>query len=70
MRRFYNRLIATLSAQPGTVIRGVTHSPITGNNGTREFFLHVVFGAGETGDLSIAVDAAVTRAITLQPYRK
>ncbi len=64
------RLIATLSAQPGTAIRGVTHSPITGNNGTREFFLHVVFGAGETGDLSAAVDAAVTRAITLQPYRK
>jgi len=64
------RLIATLNAQEGTRVLNVTHSHITGNNGTREFFLHVAFGAGETPNLDPAVEAAVTRALELSQYRK
>ena len=60
-------LCARLNAQPDTAVAGVTHSHVTGNNGTREFFLHVKFGnenaplAGEALEMQIekAVDAAL-----------
>ena len=38
------RLIGELSGQAGTTVKGLTHSRVTGNNGTREFFLHIAFG--------------------------
>lgn len=51
----------------GYAVRGVTHSPVTGNGGTREFFLHLAF-AGESlppETLSIAAEAAVSAALAL-----
>lgn len=65
-----NRLIGTLNAQPGTSVRGVTHSHVTGNNGTREFFLHVSFGGEEKPPLGEAVRRAVERAVALEKYRR
>lgn len=63
-------LIARLSAQPGTVVQGVSHSHVTGNNGTREFFLHVRFGEGSQPTLQGQVEAAVENALRLALYRK
>lgn len=64
------RLIAELNAQEATHVLAVTHSPITGNNGTREFFLHVAFGEGEAFELTTEVEAAVSHALELARYRK
>jgi 23S rRNA (cytidine1920-2'-O)/16S rRNA (cytidine1409-2'-O)-methyltransferase len=64
------RLIAELSAQPDTAVLGVTHSPVTGNNGTREFFLHVAFGPGPSPDLSAQAEAAVERALAVERYHR
>lgn len=65
------RLCDTLSAQPGTHVAGVTHSPVTGNNGTHEFFLHVRFGGDE---LPPVLDADIRRAVeavlSLPKYHK
>ena len=58
-------------AQEGTAVRGVTHSRLTGNNGTLEFFLHVAFGAGQGApELSIEAEQAVERALALPRYHK
>ena len=65
-----HRLIATLNAQPQTAVVGVSHSHVTGNHGTREFFLHVRFGQEQQPVPAGDVDAAVTRALTLALYRK
>lgn len=65
------RLMAQLNAQEGTAVRGVTHSRLTGNNGTLEFFLHVAFGAGQGApELSIEAEQAVERALALPRYHK
>ncbi|MDD3410922.1 MAG: SAM-dependent methyltransferase [Eubacteriales bacterium] len=64
-------LAAQLSAQERTAVLGVTHSPVTGNNGTREFFLHVAFGSGIAAPaLEEAIDASVARALALPKYQK
>lgn len=63
-------LIARLNAQPGTVVQGVTHSHVTGNNGTREFFLHVRYTDSPPPPLDAQVEAAVGNALQLTPYRK
>lgn len=64
-------LCNTLDAQPGTHAVGVTHSPVTGNHGTHEFFLRVCFGAGDHPRVSDeAIGQAVQRALTLPKYRK
>ena len=64
-------LIEVLNAQEGTAVRDVTYSPVTGNNGTHEFFLHVVFGgdAPATGLLEKA-EAAVEKVLSLPKYHK
>jgi len=65
------RLIGELNGQEGTWVQGVTHSPVTGNNGTHEFFLHVCFGTpSEVPDLAQASADAVQRAVALQKYHK
>ena len=64
------RLIAELSGQEDTAVLAVTHSPVTGNNGTHEFFLHVAFGSRETPALDDAIDAAVARVLALPKYQK
>ena len=64
-------LIQALNALPATQVRGVTHSPVTGNQGTLEFFLHVFLGkAGPAPNLAEAVSHAVARALALDSYKK
>lgn len=64
-------LCDALDAQPGTHAVNVTHSPVTGNHGTHEFFLHVRFGEGSFAPVEdAAIRAAVERALTLPKYRK
>lgn len=64
-------LIRDLNAQPGTAVRQVTCSPVTGNNGTHEFFLHVILGGVEPApDLEADCSRAVERVLSLVPYHK
>lgn len=65
------RLMAELNAQEDTAVKDVTNSAVTGNNGTHEFFLHVVFGRGGCApELSSAAREAVERALALPKYHK
>ena len=65
------RLCDTLDQQEGTHAVAVTHSPVTGNNGTHEFFLHVCFGGGEYPRVTDeAIASAVERVLALEKYRK
>ena len=43
---------------------------VTGNNGTREFFLHVVFGSLSAPDLYAAAEEAAARALAVERYHK
>ena len=65
-------LIRDVNALPYARAIGVTHSPVTGNTGTREFFLHVVLSGApkEAPDLAEQVKAAVARALALSEYEK
>ena len=65
-------LIRDVNALPYARALNVTHSPVTGNAGTREFFLHVVLSKnpGEIRDLTIEVRAAVERVLKLHLYEK
>lgn len=65
------RLCDTLDAQPRTHAVAVTNSPVTGNNGTHEFFLHVRFGAQPAPRVTDeAIRLAVERVLALQKYHK
>jgi 23S rRNA (cytidine1920-2'-O)/16S rRNA (cytidine1409-2'-O)-methyltransferase len=64
------RLIAELNGQPDTAVLNVTHSHVTGNNGTREFFLHVAFGGHAAPELSDSAARAAASALELERYRK
>lgn len=63
-------LIDDLGALPGVSVRAVTHSPVTGNAGTREFFLHVLLGKGCPAVTDGEISAAVERAQKLTVYKK
>ena len=63
-------LIDDVNAMPGTAVRAVTHSSVTGNAGTREFFLHVVLGEACGPIPEEAIAAAVERARALEQYKK
>ena len=64
-------LIRDVNAWTWAAAVGVTHSPVTGNTGTREFFLHVRLGEGQTPpDLESAAEEAVGRALALEEYEK
>ena len=64
-------LIRDINTQERTRVMGVTNSPVTGNGGTLEFFLHVVLGNdGPAKDLTDAAEAAATRALQLDSYKK
>ena len=65
------KLCDTLDAQEGTHAVAVTHSPVTGNNGTHEFFLHVVFdGQDHPAVTDEAIAQAYDRVMQLQKYHK
>lgn len=64
-------LIGDLNALPGAQVQQVTHSPVTGNSGTREFFLHVVLAPQEPSPaLEEACRQAIARALALSAYKK
>ncbi|MDR0928501.1 MAG: TlyA family RNA methyltransferase [Oscillospiraceae bacterium] len=72
----YAPLLAGLCAHfaaEGHAVRGLTHSPVTGNHGTVEFFLWLAPGGtgGLAGDaLEGAIAAAVQGALALERYQK
>lgn len=57
----------------GYAVRGIANSPVTGNNGTLEFFVHLALngrnGLSE-GDFTKAADQAVQSALSLPAYHK
>ncbi len=66
------RLMDDLTAT-GASILGVTHSTVTGNSGTLEFFLRVAARAGQSTakeTLAREAEAAVEAALGLPRYRK
>lgn len=63
-------LIRDVNAMPGCAVQGVTHSSVTGNAGTREFFLHVLLGRECPPVAEESVLAAVERARQLEQYKK
>lgn len=64
-------LIFDLNQQDNTAVMGVTVSSVTGNNGTHEFFLHIVFGQERMPpDLTDASIHAVEKALLLNPFKK
>ena len=67
-----NDLIRDVNALPYAQAVNVTHSPVTGNAGTREFFLHVRLGwdKGPAVDLAQKARQAVERALQLSLYEK
>jgi 23S rRNA (cytidine1920-2'-O)/16S rRNA (cytidine1409-2'-O)-methyltransferase len=77
----YAPLLRALSAAlsdsplgPPCAVRGVTHSPITGNGGTVEFFLWLTLGPEADGLSPQALDQAIAQAVeaglSLAPYKK
>ena len=67
-----NDLIRDVNALPYAQAVNVTHSPVTGNAGTREFFLHVRLGwdKGPAVDLAQKARQAVERALQLSLNEK
>ncbi|MBR1585325.1 MAG: TlyA family RNA methyltransferase [Clostridia bacterium] len=63
-------LIDDVNALPGASVRAVTHSPVTGNAGTREFFLHVMLNAESDPIPDDQIARAVQRARELEQYKK
>ena len=67
------QLVSDLNEMPGVVCVNVTHSPVTGNAGTREFFIHVRLKGEEDGaypDLEEKILLADSRAAALEAYKK
>ena len=64
------RLVEDINALPDAWVRAVTHSPVTGNAGTREFFLHVVLGRQGPPVPHIQLQRAAERAQALEQYKK
>lgn len=64
-------LCDALDSQPLTHAVAVTHSPVTGNNGTHEFFVHVRFSeAPQPCVTDEAIARAVERVLELKKYHK
>ncbi len=60
-------------ARDDVCVRGVTHSPVTGNSGTVEFFLWLQLGEGMPLDIfarDAQIDAAVAAGLALEKYKK
>lgn len=63
--------LAAFCGALGYGVGGVTHSPVTGNSGTREFFLRVKPDeAGVPADLAEQIERAVAAAMRLEVYGK
>lgn len=65
------QLIADVNAMPETAVKNLTYSKVTGNNGTREFFLHVALGEEVKETISEEkLQWAVQKAAELEKYKK
>ncbi|MEG0766866.1 MAG: TlyA family RNA methyltransferase [Clostridia bacterium] len=66
--------LCTDVAAMGHGVCGVTHSPVTGNSGTLEFFLHVALQqpdrSGSSDDQTASIARAVARACALERFHK
>lgn len=63
-------LAGFINALPQTVVRAVTHSPVTGSGGTLEFFLHVALGSHTPApDVSGQIAASISAALALPVWR-
>lgn len=65
--------LAGALAQDGFAVCGITNSPVTGNNGTLEFFLHLSLAGGKAlspAQRAHAADRAVQAALALPLYHK
>lgn len=66
-----NRLCGDLNKVKDARVVNVCESPVTGNNGTLEFFFYLTFGADtEATDLRFAITRSVQAALSLTPYEK
>lgn len=66
-----NNLAAELNRVHLAQVINVCESPVTGNNGTLEFFFHLVFGRDEKRpDLRYTIAESVMKALKLTPYEK
>ncbi len=58
---------------PGIRCAGITHSPVTGNRNTREFFMHLILD-DDLNEEPLCLDdqilEAVEQALRLEPYKK
>lgn len=63
-------LIRDVNAMPGTFVKDVTNSSVTGNAGTREFFLHVLLGTPCEPVPEERLERAVRKAKELEEYKK
>lgn len=66
-----NRLAADLNSLPGVCVADMTHSPVTGNAGTLEFFFYILLGSSLAApDLSGSIQRSVGQALQLDAYTK
>jgi 23S rRNA (cytidine1920-2'-O)/16S rRNA (cytidine1409-2'-O)-methyltransferase len=64
-------LVRYLNKAPGSAVANVCSSPVTGNNGTLEFFLHIVFAKFfPAPHLDLKIEESVAQALRLLPFRK
>lgn len=63
-------LIQDVNNMPNTAVRDVTYSTVTGNAGTREFFLHVLLGKSCDAISEERLEEAVRMAKELELYKK
>lgn len=63
--------LVSYSENIGLRALGITHSPVTGNKGTKEFFLWLGQGGSTVRrDIRKDIDAAIHEAVKLKEYRK
>ncbi|MGZ9585870.1 TlyA family RNA methyltransferase [Paenibacillus marinisediminis] len=63
--------LAHFSESIGLSVLGISHSPVTGNKGTKEFFLWLGQGGSPARrDIGRDIDAAIHEAVKLEAYRK
>ena len=64
-------LMDDLNGLPSVRVLNITNSPVTGNQGTLEFFLHIALGVDAPAiNLTAAADTAVQRVLKLDSYKK
>lgn len=64
-------LIDYVNSLEGACVTALTHSPVTGNAGSREFFIRVTLGKGLPATISdIDIESCVAQAIQVSPFKK